>query len=376
MMTQCSKPMARLTSRYLSAVGALLAASMALGSAPALSNESTFDSMQGREHRKPIVLQSQGNFFVGGQPKHFPFTSGVEIPGGAFAPGQVMVNQMYVHYQIPTSDGRGARPRPIIMVHGAAHSGATFESTPDGREGWSTYFLRQGHATYVVDQVARARSGFDASSTMLAKRTGDPGLIPNVAIFPKETSWVAFRFGPTFGTTYADVQFPMQAVDAYYSQLVPEFREPLITDDALNVEALAQTLDKTGPAILMTHSQSGIFGWNTALKRPKLVKGLVAVEPRTCQVKPEDLDTLSRIPVLIVFGDHVNESPNWLPIFKDCQVLAQQLRAQGGHVTLLSLPEAGLRGNTHMMMLDKNNLQVAELIRRWILKGGGHLQSR
>lgn len=318
--------------------------------------------------RPPLVLRAQGSFFVGGEDRFFPYTSAVETPPpGVFAPGQVRVNQMYVHYQIPAV--RDARRSPSwIMVHGAAHSGATFESTPDGREGWNDDFLRHGQAVYIVDQVARARSGFDLSPLALARRTGDASLVPNVLIFPQETAWTAFRLGPVPGTAYSDTQFPIEAAGAYFAQLVPEFRAPLIADDRLNVEALAKLLDRTGPAIVLTHSQSGLYGWDTALKRPDAVKGIVAVEPRDCALPAGDVAVLARRPILIVFGDHVQESANWLPVFKACQAFVAQLQAQGGRARLLSLPELGLRGNTHMMMLDRNNLLVARLIREWMLR--------
>src|SRR5260370_8591889 len=47
----------------------------------------------------------------------------------------------------------------------------------------------------------------------------------------------------------------------------------------LNRDAGAAVLDKIGPAILLTHSQSGAMGWPIADKRPNLVKAIVAVEP-------------------------------------------------------------------------------------------------
>lgn len=352
-------PALRLRRIGLLTVAALCSLPLLAGPRPAFGDDGT---------RPPLVLRTQGSFFVGGETRVFPYTSAVDTPPpGVFTPGKVRVNQMYVRYQIPVvRDAR--RTLPWIMVHGAAHSGATFESTPDGREGWNDDFLRHGQAVYIVDQVARARSGFDLSSLALARRTGDAALVPNVLIFPQETAWTAFRFGPALGTAYPDTQFPIEAADAYFAQLVPEFRAPLIPDDRLNVEALAALLDRTGPAIVLTHSQSGLYGWDTALKRPDAVKGIVAVEPRNCALPAGDVAVLARRPILIVFGDHVQESANWLPVFQDCQALVAQLQAQGGRARLLSLPDVGLRGNTHMMMLDRNNLLVARLIRDWMLR--------
>src|SRR5207248_7949437 len=79
----------------------------------------------------------------------------------ATPPNQITIGQMYVQFQIPAR--RKPNVPPVIMVHGSTHTGACLESTPDGREGWEPYFVRNGISTYVVDQAGRGRSGFDES---------------------------------------------------------------------------------------------------------------------------------------------------------------------------------------------------------------------
>src|SRR5579862_7532943 len=101
---------------------------------------------------KPLVLKDQGSFFVGGESKTLTTT-----PAG----GEVTVNQMYVQYQTPMS---GDQHVPVVMVHGCCLSSKTWETTPDGRMGWSEYFVRKNRSVYLADQVSRARSGFDAST--------------------------------------------------------------------------------------------------------------------------------------------------------------------------------------------------------------------
>ena len=105
--------------------------------------------------KSPLVLKAQGSFFVGGetdQRRRRRFRSGT-------APGQIVINQMYVEYMIP----QGATKVPVVMVHGGGLSGKSLETTPDGRMGWNEYFVRQGHPVYIVDQILRARSGFDVT---------------------------------------------------------------------------------------------------------------------------------------------------------------------------------------------------------------------
>jgi hypothetical protein len=149
----------------------------------------------------PLTLEDQGSFFIGGVPKisehaAIPFAPPNQ-PAPAPAPQQITIGQMYVHFQIPArKTGPGW---PVIMVHGSTHTGASLESTPDGREGWYPYFVRKGVSTYVVDQSGRGRSGFDqsvlheAEARMLAgDAKGAAELIPNFGRITDNGAWTAW----------------------------------------------------------------------------------------------------------------------------------------------------------------------------------------
>ena len=112
---------------------------------------------------KPLVIEDQGSFFVGGVPKitNYAAAPGAANPNQPVVPGQITIGQMYVQFQIPRNKQRNTPP--VIMVHGSSHTGACLESTPDGREGWFPYFVRKGISTYIADQSGRGRSGFDES---------------------------------------------------------------------------------------------------------------------------------------------------------------------------------------------------------------------
>src|ERR1044072_6845551 len=85
--------------------------------------------------KKPLVLASQGSFFVGGESK-------------SAGNGEITVNQMYVQYQTPVN---GDQHVPVVMVHGCCLSSKTWETTPDGRMGWNEYFVRKGRSVYLAD---------------------------------------------------------------------------------------------------------------------------------------------------------------------------------------------------------------------------------
>jgi hypothetical protein len=112
---------------------------------------------------RPLVIEDQGSFFVGGVPKitNYATVAPPNAPSQAPTPNQIMIGQMYVQFEIPLTKKRNAPP--VIMVHGSSHTAACLESTPDGREGWYPYFVRKGISTYLVDQAGRGRSGFDES---------------------------------------------------------------------------------------------------------------------------------------------------------------------------------------------------------------------
>ena len=122
----------------------------------------TLQAQEGRKKflKKPLVIEDQGSFFIGGVPKVTTYAT-VPGPNQVMTPQQITIGQMYVQFQIPAN--KKANMPPVIMVHGSTHTAACLESTPDGREGWFPYFVRNGISTYIVDQAGRGRSGFDES---------------------------------------------------------------------------------------------------------------------------------------------------------------------------------------------------------------------
>ena len=142
---------------------------------------------------KPLVIEDQGSFFVGGVPK---VTNYAIVPAANQqpSPDQIMIGQMYVQFEIPVNKKRNAPP--VIMVHGSSHTAVCLESTPDGREGWYPYFVRKGISTYLVDQAGRGRSGFDESviqEALAMLKNGDTqrgtALMPAFGRIPDDVAW-------------------------------------------------------------------------------------------------------------------------------------------------------------------------------------------
>ena len=271
---------------------------------------------------------------------------------------------MYVQYQIPVN---GDRHVPVVMVHGCCLSSKTWETTPDGRMGWNEYFVRKDRPVYLADQVSRARSGFDPSTFNAVKAgTVPPSELPNVLDASHQAAWSIFRFGPTYGTAFPDEQFPVEAVDELYKQMIPDLNAmlPMPNPTWTNMAALAVKLKG---AVLMGHSESGFFpgagradrsvrGQGDHLDRDALRH---YPEARRAFHAGEDSDSgdVRRPP-----GRCGGRIRHWPASFDTCNTFVKQVNDAGGDAEMMSLPKMGIKGNSHMLMQDKNNLQLADLI--------------
>jgi pimeloyl-ACP methyl ester carboxylesterase len=316
----------------------------------------------------PLVLKAQGSFFVGGDK-----ASQTEVELGGLGPGgNITVNQMYVRYMVPQGGDGNA---PVVMVHGATLTGKSWETTPDGRMGWDEYFVRKGHPVYVPDQVGRGRSGFNQALFNNVRAGAAPAdKLPPWLRFSDEVVWPNFRFGSKPGEPFADAQFPVAAVDELSKQGVPDVSFGGLPAPNPTFKALSDLARQLGGAVLMGHSQSGRFPLEAALLDPTATKALVLVEPGVFRepYTDEQVKTLAKVPVLVVFGDHrdtptgISSRPSWQLSFDGCQELIARLKAAGGQAQMLDPAQRGIKGNSHMIMQDKNHLQIADLILQWI----------
>ena len=321
-----------------------------------------------------------------------------------------MAGQMYVQYQVPKNK---TRPYPIVLIHGGGQTASNFLSTPDGRRGWADDFVANGYTVYVVDQVGRGRSGFvtevygntrkPSTEEMMSRFSATKTLWPQADL---HTQWP----GPG---TQGDTTF-----DEFYATQVESIGDELFTEQ-LNRAAAAKLLDRIGPAIVLAHSQAGTIAWSVADERPALVKGILAIEPSGPPIlnvvakgppdyfsdgpplrqwgitrgkmtydppveKSEDiklvrqdnpdgpglvrcfmqaeparkLTRLAGIPILIVLAEASYHAP-----YDHCT--SKWLTQAGVKNDFVRLTDIGIRGNGHMMMLEKNNLDISAFLRRW-----------
>ena len=220
-----------------------------------------------------------GSFHVGGRlveisgkpVKEITFTPG-GVPAKIDPNGTYQVEQMYVQYFLPANE-RGAYP--LLMWHGGGLTGATYETTPDGREGWLNYFLRKGWSVYNSDAVERGRAGWAQYPDIFK---GEPVFLTTANPFER------FRIGAGPGSYDADPakrklmpgsQFPNEGYENFVKQNVPRWT----TNDDATLAAYIAEIDRVCPCVILFHSQAGTFGFKAAQARPDKVKALIAVEP-------------------------------------------------------------------------------------------------
>lgn len=314
----------------------------------------------------PLNIAEVGSFHIGGRLVEVsgkPVKEVVFSPGSAPAKidpnGSYLVEQMYVQYFVP-KNVKGKLP--ILLWHGGGLTGVTYETTPDGREGWQNYFIRQGWKTYVSDAVERGKSGWASPDIWPA----DPQFLPI------DNPWSRFRMGtgnwnddPAKRHQFAGSQFPAEGYMNFMRQVVPRWT----TTDAATIAAYTALVDKVCPCVVLVHSQAGQFGQKVAQARPDKVKALILVEPAGFG-DPEKAAALKNTPILTIYGDYIDQDARWPSIRKNQLALNQKYIDAGGSVDVVNLPEIGIKGNSHMMMMDRNNLQIAELIENWLKKKG------
>ncbi len=321
-----------------------------------------------------IIIQQQGSFAVGGTVIINP---GVFDPYKSTPAGQTFHgDHAYVFYQVPVN----SRKYPLVMWHGIGQFSKTWETTPDGRDGFQNIFLRKRFPVYLIDQPRRGNA---------SRGTVEGTIKPT----PDEQGWFGtFRIG-IWPNYFEGVQFAKDTttLNQYFRQMVPN-TGPI--DINVNAEAVSALFDKIGNGILVTHSHSGGMGWLTAIKNQK-VNAIVCYEPGSGFLFPEgevpaampsaggtleaigvpmtEFQKLTKIPIIIYYGDFIPKEPTsnpgqdgWRVRLAMARLWRDAVNKYGGDVTVVHLPEIGIKGNTHFPFSDLNNLEIAELMEKWL----------
>ena len=376
---------------FLRATGVALTAAIAGCNGIADSSESNTETRTTTEHSTQSEQQDDstptyGSFYVGN-----PDTDDSTVIDG----------RAEVVYIQPA---RTTDKSPVVLVPGLGLSPYIYRTTPDGRRGWMEYFAEAGHPVYVFNPPRNVDSG---GLDTAALQNSDSASLSRWSL---DRAWPTWGFGPETGTPYEDVRYPVESVD----QLVASFpayvstgggggggqgggqnggrggaQNSTATDSTetttrtqtdsttgggggsrfaspRETAALEALLNRVGPAVLLVHSAGGGSGFAVAQTVPDLVERIVAVEPVGAPTDPQTVAEMGGDAAFMgVYGDYVEERGQ-TSRKEATQTTADLAEETNPESTLLSLPDEGISGNTHLMMQDDNNGDIADRIITWI----------
>ncbi|MEL4306817.1 hypothetical protein [Joostella sp. CR20] len=330
----------------------------------AKSNAQNFSNL--KTYNEPLVLESVGSFYVGGNSEQ---QTRVQI-GGFFPDGNITVNQTYVSYMVPYMRQSNLS---VVMIHGMNLSGKTYETTPSGTMGWNEYFVRKGFPVYIIDQVGVGRSGFNQKTYNDVKgRNQSPENQPSIIRISDENTSVNFRFTTFDGKQVENGKFPLVYFSEFSKQSIPFMSGavPRPNPTHKNLAELAKELKNT---VLISHSQSGSFPLDAALIDMSGIKAMVLLEPGGTgnQYTKEQLEKIKNIPLLVVYGDHLKNDTgvsghSWNNYYEGWRNFVGKFNELGGNAKMIHLKDIGIKGNSHMLMMDVNNQEIANLIIDWV----------
>lgn len=325
-----------------------------------------------------LVIARQGMFSSGGtvtEPVEGEFDETTNWLDLTRAGNTAHVDHANVLYQIPANDNGNS----IVYLHGYGQSRMGWMTTPDGREGWSDIFLKNGHSAFLVDQPRRGEAGSTAAMTA---DNIDTWSEDSKEYMPGDQAWYThFRIGRVAPERYEGSQFPEgeEAQNQFFRQMTPNTGS---YDEAVDAAALGEVMndvyEMTGDkAIYITHSQGGRVGWSTPMEH---VSAIVAIEPGgTPEIGSETYQKLldAEIPIVIYFGDYIDNGPQdiqstgfWKDVKDAAFEFAEAYNADGGNCTVVDLPKEGITGNSHFMFQEMNNQEIAEHIENWLAERG------
>jgi pimeloyl-ACP methyl ester carboxylesterase len=313
-----------------------------------------------------ILVKEVGSFHVGGREAHIvgapvktiPLQAGAEA-GKVDPNGEFEVEQMYVNYV------KLAKPQskyPMLLWHTGGMTGAAWETKPDGKPGWQSYFLNKGFDVYTSDAVERGRAAW--------------ARFPEINNYepwfrPKQESWELFRIGPVGSYTrnaaerasFATTKFPTAAFDQFQKQIVPKW----FSNDMPTMTAYAAYIEKACPCIIVANGQGAFFALDAATKYPNKIKAVVAMEPGGMpDLSKVNLAAMKNVPHMFIWGDNTAPHPFWGKMWSQSQQYSATLKAAGVPVSMVDLPKMGIKGNSHVPMIDTNSDQVAGFVQKWL----------
>jgi pimeloyl-ACP methyl ester carboxylesterase len=221
---------------------------------------------------------------------------------------------------------------PVIMIPGLGLTPTIYTFTPDGRPGWAYEFTEAGYDVYAYNPARNANEGRE---------------------WTREQAWTRWGIGPAYNETYNQTRFPTEQMKNFVATF-PQFAAMGNHDVQLEGEAIRALLNLTGPAHVIAHSAGAPPVFGIAEHHPTMLESVVAIEPTGCPNK-------TNVPFLAIYGDYIEERGQ-TSRKQACSATVQHT----ANASMLDLPNQGIRGNSHVMMVDNNSDTIAARIQAWI----------
>jgi len=328
-----------------------------------------------------VKLADQGGFWLDVQRKKMPY-------------GEIAQGQFFVQYMIPAEK---KHPYPVVMVHGGGGQG-THMMGIGGRPGWVHFFVQNGYSVYWIDRPSFGRSPYHPDAL-------GPSHLPNV---PALEGLVGAN------NVFNTAQWP--GPGGMNDPIIDQFmacESGNVSDEAFHSEMVwrggVELLDRIGPSILFVHAFGGFFAWGVADRRPNLVKAILCMEingnpfaaqlrwgltalPMTYDPPVTELSQFKLVdktappdsprPVVSPYKLQAEPAHQWknlkgIPIgWMTSEFGAggspvsnvEFLKQAGCSVEMLRLRDYGIYGNGNLMLLEKNNHEIFELLNDWVTK--------
>jgi pimeloyl-ACP methyl ester carboxylesterase len=305
------------------------------------------------------AIERVGFTFIGGQNIERPATGILGDTADQIRAYQIAVLSLLPAVRVPKI--------PVVMLPGFGIAADTYLETPDGRPGWAMDFVRAGHPVYVVEPSHTTRSGIDTGFYL---KPGTEGKAHQLFSWGATQVWTRWGLGPEYGVPFANSRFPVQSYDKVVSAFTAAEVDRIAGERnityqlASNSAAITELLERIGPVVLLAHSASGVAAFEVALARPDLVHAVIAVEPVGCPTAKAD--TLRKVAILSIFGDHMEVRPQMPPRRDECRQAVAAAAARGAVAALYDLPAMGVTGNSHLMMFEDNSADLAAMMLDWL----------
>jgi pimeloyl-ACP methyl ester carboxylesterase len=293
--------------------------------------------------------------------------------------GAGLVGDPAVYYEVVAPLDARTKP-PVVLVHGGSQTGCCYLRTADGRPGWAFAFARRGYRAILPDWPGCGRSGAIPMEALdgdaicrglgtLLESLGEPVILVTHSM----SGAYGWRLLETHGARIARIVAIAPGPPGNI-QDQPEVVSENADEIVVQTFALCHTLNKREPyRAPMSFVEQKLVGDGGRFARagiPVVAAGMITIPPRLiyqrlnirgAQLKIERFENFRGKPILLVTGSNDIDHPRALD-----EGTAKWLAEKGAAAEFIYLPDLGITGNGHMMMMEDNSDALADLAIEWI----------